>query len=34
MEYFDLLDENGSKTGKIKLREWVHKDGDWHRGGS
>lgn len=32
MEYFDLLDENGSKTGKIKLREQVHKDGDWHRG--
>ena len=32
MEYFDLLDENGNKTGKIKLREQVNKDGDWHRG--
>ena len=32
MEYFDILDENGNKTGKIKLREQVHKDGDWHRG--
>lgn len=31
MEYFDVLDENGEKTGKIKLRDDVHKDGDWHR---
>lgn len=30
-EYFDLLDENGNKTGKIKLRKLVHRDGDWHR---
>jgi len=32
MEYFDLLDENGNKTGKTKLRSEVHRDGDWHRG--
>lgn len=31
-EYFDLLDENGNKIGKTKLREEVHKDGDWHKG--
>ncbi len=31
-EYFDVLDENGNKTGKIKLRNEVHRDGDWHRG--
>lgn len=31
MEYFDILDENGQKTGKKKLREEVHRDGDWHR---
>ena len=30
-EYFDILDENGNKTGKNKLREEVHKDGDWHK---
>ena len=30
-EYFDLLDENGNKTGKIKLRAEVHRDGDWHK---
>lgn len=29
-EYFDVLDENGQKTGKIKLRNEVHRDGDWH----
>ena len=32
MEYFDVLDENGYKTGKTKLRQDVHRDGDWHRG--
>ena len=31
-EYFDVLDENGNKTGKIKLRSEVHRDGDWHQG--
>lgn len=30
-EYFDVLDENGDKTGKIKLRSEVHRDGDWHK---
>ena len=31
-EYFDLLDENGNKIGKTKLRNEVHRDGDWHKG--
>ena len=31
-EYFDILDENGNKTGKIKLRSEVYRDGDWHKG--
>lgn len=30
-EYFDILDENGTKTGKTKLRSEVHRDGDWHK---
>lgn len=30
-EYFDLLDENGNKTGKTKLRNEVHRDWDWHK---
>lgn len=30
-EYFDVLDENGNKIGKTKLRTEVHRDGDWHR---
>ena len=30
-EYFDILDENGNKTGRIKLRSEVHRDGDWHK---
>ena len=30
-EYFDILNENGEKTGKVKERNKVHKDGDWHR---
>ena len=30
-EYFDILDENGHKTGKTKLRSEVHRDGDWHK---
>lgn len=29
-EYFDVLDENGQKTGRTKLRQLVHRDGDWH----
>lgn len=31
MEYFDVLDEKGKKTGMIKPRNEVHRDGDWHR---
>ncbi len=30
-EQFDVLDNQGNPTGKIKLRCDVHKDGDWHR---
>lgn len=30
-EYFDILDDNGNKTGKKKLRREVHRDGDWHK---
>lgn len=30
-EYFDILDENGNKTNKIKKRTEVHRDGDWHK---
>ncbi len=31
VEFFDILDEFGNKTGKIKNREEVHRDGDWHK---
>lgn len=31
MEYIDVLDENGNKTGEIKSREEVHEKGLWHR---
>lgn len=31
LELFDVLDENGHKTGKTKERSQVHRDGDWHR---
>ena len=30
-EYFDVLDEFGNKTGQVKPRVDVHRDGDWHR---
>ena len=30
-EYFDVLDENGNMTGEVKLRQEVHRDGDWHK---
>jgi 8-oxo-dGTP diphosphatase len=30
-EYFDILDENGNKTGQIKPRSEVHRDGLVHR---
>lgn len=26
-EYSDILDESGNKTGKLKLRNEVHRDG-------
>lgn len=31
MEYFDVLNEKGEKIGITKLRNEVHRDGDWHR---
>ena len=31
MEYIDILDESGSKTGQIKSKPDIHRDGDWHR---
>ncbi len=30
-EFFDILDEFGQKTNKIKARTLVHRDGDWHK---
>lgn len=30
-ELFDILDENGKKTFKVKERSKVHRDGDWHK---
>ena len=30
-ELLDVLDETGAKTGEIKPRDAVHRDGDWHR---
>lgn len=30
-EFFDILDEFGNKTGKIKKRDDAHRDGDWHK---
>jgi 8-oxo-dGTP diphosphatase len=29
-EYFDVLNADGSPTGRSKLRKHVHRDGDWH----
>lgn len=31
MEMFDIVDENGNPTGKVKERTAVHRDGDRHR---
>lgn len=31
MEYFEIYNQDGMPTGKIKLRKDVHRDGDWHR---
>lgn len=30
-ELFDVLDEQGHKTGEVKARSAVHRDGDYHR---
>lgn len=30
-EYLDVLDINGIKTGTVKPRDEIHKDGDWHQ---
>ncbi len=32
MEYLDILDENGNKTGESKSRKEVHSQGYWHKG--
>ncbi|HHW69556.1 MAG TPA: NUDIX domain-containing protein [Tenericutes bacterium] len=31
MEYLDVLDQNGNKTGIVKDKKQVYNDGDWHR---
>ena len=31
VEFFDVLDEQGNKTGEVKARSEVHRDGDWHK---
>src|ERR1700751_5688982 len=31
MELIDILDAEGNKTGRVKLKSEVHRDGDWHR---
>ena len=31
VEFFDILDAQGSKTGQTKARSEVHRDGDWHK---
>ena len=31
MEYLDILDEKGNKTGSSKSKDQTHIDGDWHR---
>ena len=31
IEYFDVLDENGNKTGKVKTKENIIKDRDFYR---
>lgn len=30
-ELIDVLDENGTKTGRIATREEVHREGLWHQ---
>lgn len=31
MEFIDILDTNGNKTGQSKPKPDIHRDGDWHR---
>ena len=31
MEYIDVLDKNGNKTGIIKTKDEIYNDGDYHR---
>ena len=31
MEYIDILDEKGNKTGESKPKPDIHRGGDWHR---
>jgi len=31
MEYIDILDKDGNKTGLTKPKPEIHKNGDWHR---
>ena len=31
MEYIDVLDKNGIKTGLTKAKPDIHRDGNWHR---
>ena len=31
MEYLEVLDEHGNLIGNKKLREEIHRDGDWHK---
>lgn len=30
-ELLDVLDENGNKTGEVKTKSEIYKNGDWHR---
>ncbi len=30
-EYFDILNEDGEKTGEVKSRKEVHTKGYWHK---
>ncbi len=31
MEFIDVLDENGNKTGIVRNRNLIYKNGDWHK---
>lgn len=30
-EWFEIFTDSGKKTGQIKLRDLIHREGDWHR---